>query len=182
MSGEELVQIGAALIASASILWLAASNVRRRSQRNAGYGIAALGSLDLGPRRVNAEVVRVPDLTRSWGAGTLVERAFTVVTVPHSGHVANAVAHPGASAGDVDNESLSLLIPEWRVAENETETEIDLDALSFVRGFVAVEPEQIRYVEAGDLLEPNYLREVVEKLINVSEQLERDLVPAQPVA
>ncbi len=182
MSGEVLVPIAAALIAVASILWLAASTYRRRNLRKAGYGIAALGSLDLGQRGVSAEVVRVPDLSRSWGAGTLVERAFTVITIPHTGHVASAVAYRGSDANDVDDESLSQLIPEWRVASGGTEATIDLDELSFVRGFVAVEPEQIRFVEAGDLLEPDYLRQVVEKLVGVSERLERDAPAEQPAA
>ena len=179
MSGEVLVQIAAALIAGASILWLAASTIRRRSLREAGYGIAALRSLDVGRREVSAEVVRVPDLTRSWGAGTLVERAFTVVTIPHTGHVANAVAHRGSN---VDDESLNQLIPGWRAASDGSEAKINLDELSFVRGFVAVEPERIRFVEAGDLLEPDYLRDVVEKLVGVSERLEREATTEQHVA
>jgi hypothetical protein len=180
MSVEAIALAITALIVVASICWVAVSVLRRRSLRNAGYGIAALRSLDLGQRDVSAKIVRVPDLAHSWGAGKLVEHAFTVVTIPHSGHVANAVTYRGSNAKDVNDESLNLLIPEWRVASSGTKAEIDLNELNFVRGFVAVEPEQIRFVEAGDLLEPDYLREVVEKLVSVSERLERGPVLARP--
>ncbi|MDA1035416.1 MAG: hypothetical protein O3B65_00875 [Chloroflexi bacterium] len=182
MSAGIFVQAAAALIAVASIVWLSVSTLRRRSMRNAGYGIAALRTLDHGQRNVSAEIVRVPDLANSWDAGLLVERSFTVVTIPHTGHVANAVAYRGADADDVDDESLSQIIPEWHGGGVGSATGIDLDALSFVRGFVAVEPEQIRYVEAGDLLEPDYLREVVERLVGIGERLEQDALAEQPAA
>jgi len=163
----------------ASTLWLGLSILRRRKLRNAGYGITALLSLDQGKRRISAEVVRIPDLAHSWGAGNLVERSFTVVTVPHTGHLPNSIAYRGS---DVDDESLTHLIPEWRFASEGTESLIGVHALSFVRGYVAIEPEQIKFVEAGDLLEPDYLREVVEKLVNIGEWLEQDISPGFPTA
>ena len=56
-----------------------------------------------------------------------------------------------------------------------------LGELSFVRGFVAGEQGQIRFVEAGDLLEPDYLREVAEALVGIGERLEREAMAGKRV-
>ena len=75
MTTVNLLEISIGMGASLIVLWLALSALRRRSLRNSGYGVAALVTIAFDPRKVEAKVVRVPDISRSWASTHVAETA-----------------------------------------------------------------------------------------------------------
>jgi len=75
MKSINLLEIGIDVGASLIVLWIALSTLRHCSLRNSGYGVAALVTIAFDPRKVEAKVVRVPDISRSWASTHVAETA-----------------------------------------------------------------------------------------------------------
>jgi hypothetical protein len=165
ITAVEILTAAGAAIAIASLLFI---GLRRRSLISQGYGIAAVRDIDAGALHLDAKVVRLPDVSQIWSAGVIAEQPYTVMTVDHDREIDAPARYVGAQAGDIDPDSLEALLgPATDVGL--TEAAIDLQTLGFVRGVVHVGPNHIRFVEPGDLLEPTYLRAVVEELVRLGQ-------------
>ena len=168
MSAIAAVQILTAAGAALAIGWLLYTGLRRRSLISQGYGIAAVDGIDAGELHVEAEVIRMPDVSQDWAAGVVTDRPYTVITVDHDRPIAESARYRGEGASAIDPDSLEALLgptSDTGIAE----AAISLESLGFVRGLVQVGPNHIRFVEPGDLLEPRYLRAVVEELVRLGQ-------------
>ena len=170
MTTINLVEIGVSIAAALITLWIAYSALRRRSLINSGYGVAALNAIDFGARNVDAKIVRVPDVSRSWAASHVAETAYTVVTVDHDAHIDDVVEYRGGAADAIDAESLPGLISR---PTHDASSAISLEQLGFVRGVVQIGPNFVRFVEPGELLAPDYLRAVVDQLLAIGDRAEQ---------
>jgi hypothetical protein len=178
MTSLLLLQIITGAIAGLLVLGLAVHLLQRWDRRRSGFGLSALDNLTSTPRPVNARVVRLPDVTRGWGSGFVHEAAFTVLSVPHDGLVDEAFEYAGPDADRVDRIALGL--PESQ--ERGPGPELGTDELAFIRGIVRVERDKVRFIEAGDLLEPGYLRAVAAQLLRLARQAEQPRPLWQAVA
>jgi hypothetical protein len=168
MSEIVAIQILTAAGAVAAIGWLLYTGLRRRSLINQGYGIAAVGDVDAGPLSLEAKIVRIAGVSADWAVGVFADKPYTVITVNHDRKLAKPARYRGESANAIDPESLEALLGP---ASNDSapDAEISLESLCFVRGVIQVGAEHIRFVEPGDLLEPDYLRAVVDELLRLGQ-------------
>jgi hypothetical protein len=167
MSAIAVVQILTAAGAALAIGWLLYLGLRRRNLINRGYGIAAVTDIH-GGSHVEAKVVRLADVSQHWTAGVVTDKPYTVITVNHDLEIAGPARHQGEHADSIDPESLEALLgpaSDSGIAG----AAISLESLGFVRGVVQVGPNHIRFVEPGDLLEPEYLRAVVAELVRLGQ-------------
>ncbi|MDA0798665.1 MAG: hypothetical protein O2826_12335 [Chloroflexi bacterium] len=168
MSAIAAVQILTAAGAALAIGWLLYTGLRRRSLINRGYGIAAVADIDAGALHVEAKVIRIADVSQDWAEGVVTDKAYTVITVDHDLEIAGPTRHQGEDADSIDPESLEALLGPVSDA-GIAQAAISLKNLGFVRGVVQVGPNHIRFVEPGDLLEPEYLRAVVAELVRLGQ-------------
>jgi hypothetical protein len=91
MTTVNVLEISIGVAACLIVLWIALSTLRHRNLRNSGYGVAALSAIDFGQRKVDAKVVRVPDVSRSWASTHVAETAYTVDVVEYRGGAAEAI-------------------------------------------------------------------------------------------
>ena len=176
MSALLAVQVIIGSVAGLLVCGLTLNAVQRWRLRRSGYGIRALQSFASGsPRPLEATVVRLPAWSGAWDEGSVAEKPFTVITVPHAASLPWVLEIQDGEAGRLDKSGFegwsqrngaagsvpyTLRLPAREQASEDLGSLLDaleLDELAPVRGVLRVEPTQVRYVEQGDLLEPAYL-------------------------
>ena len=166
----------------AALVWNAA--VRWRLRRS-GFGIYALNGFGHEVQRaVKASVVRVPDWTGGWDAGSLTETPFTVVTLAHQAHAPWVLEFYDGDVSRLERSGFEAWAHGPAVApapkalrdggeDDRLHDALIINDLAYVRGVIRLEPTVVRFAEEGDLLDPDYLRMVGGLLVKLAERAER---------
>lgn len=168
MSEIAAVQILTAAGAALALGWLLFTGLRRRNLISRGYGIAAVNDIDAGALSLEAKVIRLPEISKDWAAGVVTDKPYTVITVNNDRNSVEPARYLGEDADAIDPESLNALLgisSDVGIAD----AAINFENLGFVRGAIQITPNHIRFVEPGDLLEPEYLRAVVAELVRLGQ-------------
>jgi hypothetical protein len=185
MSSLLVIQVLTGTVAGllvATLCWNAASRWRLR---RSGFGIYALDGFGHEVQRaVKASVVRIPDWTGGWDAGSVTETPYTVVTLAHQAHAPWVLEFHDGDVSRLERSGFEAWAHGPAVApapvalwadgdDDRLHDALIINDLAYVRGVIRLEPTVVRFAEEGDLLDPDYLRMVGGLLVKLAEQAER---------
>jgi hypothetical protein len=186
MSSLLVVQVLTGTVAGllvAALCWNAASRWRLR---RSGFGIYALDGFGHEVQRaVKASVVRIPDWTGGWDAGSVTETPYTVVTLAHQAHAPWVLELYDGDVSRLERSGFETWAHSHAVApapealrasgdDDRLHDALIINDLAYVRGVIRLEPTVVRFAEEGDLLDPDYLRMVGGLLVRLAESAERE--------